>query len=228
MAIDWQNRPHEGLSDPLLPGRLLTPNEMFRAYRRVAPEIHVPFGVDDFIGLLPSKLCTLQDYGINFARRVYKSKRLTDLRAAAARGEGVTRPCRVHYDPHNPLYIWVEHDREFVPFRAARDLLDEPMGGDVWRVARTSDAEADDAVRADAAYLADRMKRAQWVRPGNPRNRAVRTAEVDRDPMHFTSVSKTAAREADIELPGEDEVIWERGGGFSLLDDEDGVWERLR
>jgi hypothetical protein len=24
-----------------------------------------------------------------------------------------------------------------------------------------------------------------------------------------------------------DEIIWERGGGFSLLTDDDGVWERL-
>lgn len=36
-----------GLWDPLVPSRTLTPNEMVRAYRRVAPEIHVPFGVDE-------------------------------------------------------------------------------------------------------------------------------------------------------------------------------------
>lgn len=228
IAIEWQNRPHEGLSDPMLPGRALTPNEMFRAYRRIAPEIHVPFGVEEFIGFLPTKACTLQDYGINHARRVYASDRLTELRAAGAGGEGATRPAVIRYDPHNPLYVWVEHGEEFVPFRAARDLLDEPMGGEVWGVARDVDDAANGAIRADAAFLADRMKRAQWVRPGNPRNRAVRSAEVDRDPMHFTSVAKTTAREAESEPPGEDEVIWERGGGFSLLDDEDGVWERLK
>ncbi len=227
VAIEWQNRPHDGLTDPLLPGRFLTPNEMFRAYRRVAPEIHVPFELADFIGLLPSKTCTLQDYGINFSRRVYKSRRLPELRAAGAQGEGATRPCQIRYDPNNPLYIWVEHDGDFVPFRGAPDLLDQPMGGDIWRASRDVDADHDRAVREDAAQLADRMKRAQWVRSGNKRNRSVRTAEVDRDPMHLTGISKTVAREESEDEPGGDEVIWERGGGFSLLADDDGVWERL-
>lgn len=227
VAIEWQNRAHEGLADPMLPGRHLTPNEMFRAYRRVAPEIHVPFGVDDFIGLLPAKTCTLQDYGINFKRRVYRSKRLPELRAAGARAEGATRPCRIRYDPHNPLYIWVEHEGSFVAFRAARDLLDEPMGSDVWQALRAADIESDRASREDAAALADRMKRAQWVRPGKKTNRRMRAAEVDRDPMHFTSTAQTTAREEPVAEVSDEEVIWERGGGFSLLTDDDGVWERL-
>ena len=45
--------------------------------------------------------------------------------------------------------------------------------------------------------------------------------------MHLTGISKTIAREEPPAEPGGDEVIWERGGGFSLLDDDDGVWERL-
>ena len=211
----------------MLPGRHLTPNEMFRAYRRVAPEIHVPFGVDDFIGLLPAKTCTLQDYGINFKRRVYRSKRLPELRAAGARSEGATRSCRIRYDPHNQLYIWVEHEGSFVAFRAAADLLDEPMGGDVWQELRAADNESDRVSREDAAALADRMKRAQWVRPGKKRNQRVRAAEVDRDPMHFTSAAQTMAREELNAEASDEEVIWERGGGFSLLEDDDGVWERL-
>ena len=227
IAIEWQNRPHAGLSDPMLPGRSLTPNEMFRAYRRIAPELHVPFGVDEFIGFLPATTCTLQDYGINHRRRVYRSNRLPELRAAGAGGEGATRPCVIRYDPHNPLFVWVEHGDEFVPFRCLRDLLDEPMGGEIWQAAHDVDSAEDATARDDAAYLADRMKRAQWVRPGKERNRAVRRAEVDRDPMHLTGVSKTIAREEPPAEPDGDEVIWERGGGFSLLDDDDGVWERL-
>ncbi|MGM7669138.1 hypothetical protein [Microbacterium sp. A93] len=228
IAIEWQNRPHEGLTDPMLPGRALTPNEMFRSYRRLAPELHVPFGLNEFIGFLPAKTCTLQDYGINHANRVYNSNRITELRAAGAGGEGATRRCVFRYDPHNPLYVWVEHGDEFVPFRAARDFLDEPMGGEIWQAARDADPLVDDATRADAAHLADRMKRAQWVRRGSPRNREVRAAEVDRDPMHMTSITKSVAREeAEVEEPDDDEVMWERGGGFSLLSDDDGMWDRL-
>lgn len=70
-------------------------------------------------------------------------------------------------------------------------------------------------------------KRAQWVRPGTKRNRAVRAAEVDLDPLHLTSITKSVAREEPAEEPDDDEVIWERGGGFSLLSDDDGVWDRL-
>lgn len=226
IAIEWQNRPHDGLTDPMIPGRNLTPNEMFRAYRRVAPEIHVPFGLTEFIGFLPAKTCTLQDYGINHERRVYKSDRLTDLRAAGAGSEGATRPCVVRYDPHNPLYVWVEHGAEFIPFRAAPDLLDNPFGGDVWRAAHDVDSSEEDAERDDAAYLSDRMKRAQWVRPGGARNRKVRTAEVDRDPLHLTNLSTSTAADGIADVP-EDEVIWENSGGFSLLADDDGMWDRL-
>lgn len=227
IAIEWQNRPHAGLSDPMLPGRALTPNEMFRAYRRGTPELHVPFGVDEFIGFLPTATCTLQDYGINHRRRVYRSNRLPELRAAGAGGEGATRRCVIRYDPYNPLFVWVEYGDEFVPFRCLRDLLDDPMGGEIWEAAHDVDAAEDAAARDDAVYLADRMKRAQWVRPGKERNRAVRRAEVDRDPMHVTSVAQTIAREAPVPEYEADEVIWERGGGFSLLDDDDGIWERL-
>ena len=123
--------------------------------------------------------------------------------------------------------MWVEHGDEFVPFRCVGDLLDEPMGGEVWQAAHDVDTATDTATREEAAYLADRMKRAQWVRPGKERNRAVRAAEVDCDPMHMTGVSKTIARETPTTEPDGDEVIWERGGGFSLLTDDDGVWERL-
>ena len=231
VAVSWQNRAHDGLVDPLLPGRTLTPNEMFRAYRRVAPEIHVPFGVDDFIGLLPSKRGTLQDYGINHHNRVYRSNRLPELRAAGAGGEGATRPCTIRFDPHNPVYVWVEHGDEFVPFRATRDLLDDSMGVDVWRAAREANSDSDVEVRADAAWLTDRMKRAQWVRPGAKRNQHVRSAQVDLDPMHLTGTAQTSAREQAAGIPADeptgDEVVWDRGGGFSLLSDDDGVWERL-
>ena len=68
---------------------------------------HVSFGLDEFIGFLPAKSCTLQDYGINHARRVLPLNRLTELRAAGAGGEGATRPCLIRFDPHNPLFVWI-------------------------------------------------------------------------------------------------------------------------
>lgn len=89
------------------------------------------------------------------------------------------------------------------------------MGSDVWQALRAADIESDRASREDAAALADRMKRAQWVRPGKKTNRRMRAAEVDRDPMHFTSTAQTTAREEPVAEVSDEEVIWERGGGFS-------------
>jgi hypothetical protein len=40
----WQNRPHEGLRDPLSPGKALTPNERYAALVAVAGYVPVPLG----------------------------------------------------------------------------------------------------------------------------------------------------------------------------------------
>ena len=40
----WQNRPHEGLRDPLSPDKALTPNERYAALVAVAGYVPVPLG----------------------------------------------------------------------------------------------------------------------------------------------------------------------------------------
>jgi putative transposase len=40
----WQNRPHEGLRDPLSPDKALTPNEKYAALVAVAGYVPVPLG----------------------------------------------------------------------------------------------------------------------------------------------------------------------------------------
>ena len=50
----WQNRPHDGLRDPLAPGRALTPKERYAALIDLAGYVPVPLGPEDYIELLPA------------------------------------------------------------------------------------------------------------------------------------------------------------------------------
>lgn len=66
IAVEWQNRSHDSLRDPLHPTITLSPNEMCRAFRQVAPELHVPLTRDDFIGLLPLMHRRINRYGVTW------------------------------------------------------------------------------------------------------------------------------------------------------------------
>ena len=123
--------------------------------------------------------------------------------------------------------MWVEHGDEFVPFRCVGDLLDEPMGGEVWQSAHDvdighgyGDPRGGRVPRGpnEARSMGEARRRAQ---SRGPRCRGrLATHAYDR------CVEDDRPREPTTEPDG-DEVIWERGGGFSLLTDDDGVWERL-
>lgn len=51
----WQNRPHDGLRDPLAPGRTFTPNEKYSALVKAAGYVPVALSADDYIELLPAE-----------------------------------------------------------------------------------------------------------------------------------------------------------------------------
>ena len=52
----WQNRPHDGLRDPLAPGRALTPNERYAALIEVAGYVPVPLGPRGLHRAAPGRL----------------------------------------------------------------------------------------------------------------------------------------------------------------------------
>ncbi|REE02956.1 hypothetical protein C8E99_0749 [Citricoccus muralis] len=106
-----------GLWDPLVPSRTLTPNEMVRAYRRVAPEIHVPFGVDEV-----HRSAAGQDLHAAGLRHQFRQPGLQvppAHRVARRRCEGRRRHTAMP-DPVRPAEFVVHLGREgneFVPFR---------------------------------------------------------------------------------------------------------------
>jgi len=97
--ITWQNRPHDGLRDPLHPGRAFSPNEKYAALTETAGYVPLALSPDDYIELLPAAWRAVNAYGIKISRRVYDGKELNPLRMQHS---GVTARKglhEVHYDP---------------------------------------------------------------------------------------------------------------------------------
>jgi hypothetical protein len=80
----WQNRPHDGLRDPLMPGRPLSPNEKYAALVTAAGHVPITLSPDEYIGLLPRRQRTLNSYGFRINHRIYDGPELADLRSPAA------------------------------------------------------------------------------------------------------------------------------------------------
>ena len=59
----WQNRPHDGLRDPLHPGRAFTPNEKYAAMVEAAGYVPVALSADDYVELLPARWHAVNAYG---------------------------------------------------------------------------------------------------------------------------------------------------------------------
>ncbi|GAA2997290.1 hypothetical protein GCM10020229_07180 [Kitasatospora albolonga] len=53
IAVEWQNRPHEGLRHPSMPAVALSPNEMWGALLGTCGHVPVPLGKADYVELLP-------------------------------------------------------------------------------------------------------------------------------------------------------------------------------
>ncbi|HEY5985071.1 MAG TPA: integrase [Streptosporangiaceae bacterium] len=80
IIAEWQNRPHDGLRDPLRPGRAFTPNEKYAALTETAGHVPLALSPDDHIELLPAAWRAVNAYGIKISRRVYDGAELNPLR----------------------------------------------------------------------------------------------------------------------------------------------------
>ena len=105
--IVWQNRPHDGLRDPLHPGRPFSPNEKYAALTETAGYVPLALSPDDYIELLPATWRAVNAYGIKISRRIYDGKELNPLRMQHS---GVTARKglhEVHYDPYDISRVWI-------------------------------------------------------------------------------------------------------------------------
>jgi putative transposase len=94
----WQNRPHEGLRDPLSPGKTLTPNERYAALVAVAGYVPVPLGPEDYIELLPVERRVINSYGVKIGLRTYDSGELNPYRRQHSGIEAKNSRWEVPYD----------------------------------------------------------------------------------------------------------------------------------
>jgi hypothetical protein len=135
----WQNRPHEGLRHPLMPGKALTPNEMYAALVETAGYVPVPLAAEDYIELLPAVWRAVNAYGVKIGHRTYDCKALTSYRRQHS-GVNVRKGLwEVHYDPYDVTRVWVRNHHDGGWIQAPWTHLSTgpaPFGEQAWDHAR--------------------------------------------------------------------------------------------
>jgi transposase InsO family protein len=155
----WQNRPHDGLRDPLTPGRALTPNEKYAALVETAGYVPVPLTNADYIELLPATWRAISSPGIKIKHRKYDAKALNPYRHQHS---GVTAKkglWEVHRDPYDVSRVWVRNHHDGGWIQATWTHLKtapRPFGEQVWDharqiLARRGEDPATEAEIAEAA-----------------------------------------------------------------------------
>ncbi|MGK3944427.1 transposase [Streptomyces caeruleatus] len=163
--VHWQNRPHEGLRDPLMPGKALSPNEKYAALVAAAGHVPVALGPEEYIELLPRHWRTINSYGLRINHRTYDSAELNPLRRQPSGAGPDGRSWEVHYDPYDISRVWVRNHRAGVWITAIwRHLRTAPMpmGELAWDHARRvlaqrgTDPVTEDEIARAAVALLDR------------------------------------------------------------------------
>jgi hypothetical protein len=153
IIAEWQNRPHDGLRDPLQPGRAFTPNEKYAALTEIAGYVPLALSPDDHIELLPATWRAVNACGIKISRRIYDGAELNPLRMQHS---GVTARkglWEVHRDPYDISRVWVRDHWNggwITVFWTQLHRVAAPFGELAWDHARKLLPGATEAELADA------------------------------------------------------------------------------
>lgn len=165
LLAGWQPRPHDGLRDPLLPRRALSPNEMYAALVAAAGYLPLTLSGEDYLELLPVQWRQINVYGIRIGYRTYDCAELGPWRLQHS---GVTARrglWEVHYDPYDATYVFVRTPDGWVSVPWTHLLMvSAPFAEFTWRHARHLAAETgiDDTNETEVArVLDDLLTRAQ-------------------------------------------------------------------
>jgi putative transposase len=173
----WQNRPHDGLRDPLTPGRALTPNERYAALVAVAGYVPVPLGPEDYIELLPVTWRVINSYGVKVGLRTYDSGELNPYRRQDSGVKGKHGRWEVRRDPYDITRVWIRNHHHGGWLSATWTHLRTgpvPFGELVWAharqivAARGTNPVTEAEIAAAAAGLLDRAERGPEPGPGGP------------------------------------------------------------
>lgn len=182
LVATWQNREHDGLRDPLHPGRSFTPNEKYAALVEACGYVPVALSAEDYIELLPSTWRAVNDYGIRIKRRTYDAPGLIRRQhSGVAEKKGLWE---VHHDPYDISRIWVRnHHGEGEWIEATWKHLRHtpvPFGELAWDHAAQGLPEGteDEIAQAAAALLTRAHAGPQQGGTGKPKKRTRREKQV--------------------------------------------------
>jgi putative transposase len=139
LIAKWQNRPHDGLRDPLTPGQCATPNEKYAALVEVAGCVPVALSGEDYVELLPAVWRAINAYGVKINHRVYDDEALGELRRQPSGVSARKDLWEVHYDPYDVSRVWVRNHRDggwIIAFWRHLSSAPVPFGELAWEHAR--------------------------------------------------------------------------------------------
>ena len=219
----WQNRRHDGLRDPLTPGKALTPNEKYAALVETAGYVPVPLSQDDYIELLPVEWRAINSYGIKIKHRRYDCKALGPYRRQHSGVEAKKGLWEVHRDPYDVSRIWVRNHRDGGWIQATWTHLRTgpvPFSDLAWDHAQRMlarggvDKPTQEQIAQAASALLDRAEQG----PGLPE-------VATKDRKVAARVRATAPAEMAAAWPGQDpsaeKATVSREGADAVEDDED-------
>jgi hypothetical protein len=149
----WQNRPHDGLRDPLHPGRAFTPNEKYAAMAEAAGYVPVALTAEDYVELLPARWHAVNAYGIKVNRRTYDGEELNPFRQQPSGVKEHKDLWEVHCDPYDISRIWIRDHWNggwVTVFWTQLHRVAAPFGEMAWDHARARQPAATEAELADA------------------------------------------------------------------------------
>jgi len=181
VVTTWNNRPHAGLSHPLMPGRELTPNEMYAALVETAGYVPVPLAASDYVELLPVTWRKINAYGVKIGNRTYDCKALTPYRRQHSGVNAKKGSWEVRFDPHDITRVWVrDHLSDggwiLAPWTHLR-TAPAPFGEQAWEHARKmlarrgEDPVTEGEIARAAAALLDRAEQGPAKGPEERRDR---------------------------------------------------------
>ncbi|MGV2900120.1 Mu transposase C-terminal domain-containing protein [Microbacterium sp. AGC62] len=180
LGIVWQNRAHEGLSDPFEPKLMHSPNSMYAASLEFTGHFTIPLGEEDYIAMMPRVMRTVQADGILIDYRKYNSPHLAPMRLQKDENDNSIEVA-VHYDRNDPSQVWVRSsfDGEWITCEWVEDggLL-RPNERQMLTKAKHVAKSTKRFTNEDAHDLALRMRKSAAVSERTRREQEVADAKV--------------------------------------------------
>jgi transposase InsO family protein len=211
IVAGWQSRPHEGLRDPDVGSRILSPNEMFAAATAAAGYVTMPLTGIDYLELLPLQWRSIGDSGIQIDYRHYDSPDLNPYRHQPSGVVGKGGRWEVHYDPYDLSQVFVREHRSGRWLNAIwthLPMVGQPFADFTWRAARQIVAErgGDDSDETTVAWALDDLLTRAGNGPNTADARTRRTAARTRAALRSTPATVAAADPDDQDLEDDGEV----------------------